>query len=162
MGAADLDYRARTLTGCIHPRVVARLLELGYEREVEFQASHGEWFCALEWARLLRDRRQREPALDVLAPYIATGWWPAAQAQAQARCWRATVGWRRRSLCLRGEVRQEVWLVASVFAELTDSGISSQEPPLRYEVLPSFTAQSESHLRSAQLSGEVLHSESFS
>ncbi|WP_438302379.1 tetratricopeptide repeat protein [Streptomyces sp. HUAS TT11] len=83
MDAADLDYRARTLTGCIHPRVVARLLELGHEREVEFQASRGEWFCALKWARLLGDRGQREPALDVLAPYIATGWWPAARAQAE-------------------------------------------------------------------------------
>ncbi|MEU1411866.1 hypothetical protein [Streptomyces sp. NPDC005731] len=52
---------------------MARLLELGHQREVEFQAGRGEWFCALEWARLLGDRGQREPALDVLAPYIAVG-----------------------------------------------------------------------------------------
>ncbi|MFI5476671.1 hypothetical protein ACIA6D_41670 [Streptomyces cacaoi] len=52
MDAADLDYRTRTLTGCIPPLLVARLLELGHEREVEFQVGRGEWFCALEWARL--------------------------------------------------------------------------------------------------------------
>jgi hypothetical protein len=81
--AADLDYRARTLTGCIPPLLVARLLELGHEREVEFQAGRGEWFCALEWARLLGHRGEREQALKVLAPYIATNWWPAAQARAE-------------------------------------------------------------------------------
>ncbi|WP_257134829.1 hypothetical protein OHB50_21660 [Streptomyces anulatus] len=83
MHAADLDYRARTLTGCIPPLLVSRLLELGHEREVEFQAGRGEWFCALEWARLLGHQGQREQALEVLAPYIATNWWPAAQARAE-------------------------------------------------------------------------------
>ncbi|MFE6869635.1 tetratricopeptide repeat protein [Kitasatospora sp. NPDC057692] len=83
MDAADLDYRARTLSGCIPASLVTRLLELGHEREVEFQAGRGEWFCALEWARLLGDRRQYEQALDVLNPYIATGWWRAAQARAE-------------------------------------------------------------------------------
>ncbi|MEV4968560.1 hypothetical protein AB0886_11080 [Streptomyces sp. NPDC024062] len=83
MDADDLDYRARTLTGCIPPGLVARLLELGHEREVEFQAGRGEWFCALEWARLLGHRGQREQALEVLAPYVATNWWPAAQARAE-------------------------------------------------------------------------------
>ncbi|MFE7328491.1 hypothetical protein ACFU8W_26635 [Streptomyces sp. NPDC057565] len=83
MDAADLDYRARTLTGCIPPLLVARLLELGHEREVEFQAGRGEWFCALEWARLLGHRGRREQALEVLAPYIATNWWPASRARAE-------------------------------------------------------------------------------
>ncbi|MFE2870264.1 hypothetical protein [Embleya sp. NPDC059259] len=83
MDAADLDYRARTLTGCIPPLLVARLLELGHEREVEFQAGRGEWFCALEWARLLGHRGRRAQALEVLAPYIATNWWPAARARAE-------------------------------------------------------------------------------
>ncbi|MFE6554212.1 tetratricopeptide repeat protein [Streptomyces sp. NPDC057746] len=83
MDAADLDYQARTLTGCIPSSLVARLLELGHEREVELQAGRGEWFCALAWARLLGDRQQYARALEVLAPYIATGWWPAAQAQAE-------------------------------------------------------------------------------
>ncbi|MEV7783380.1 hypothetical protein [Kitasatospora sp. NPDC088351] len=83
MDAADLDYRARTLSGCIPSSLVTRLVELGHEREVEFQAGRGEWFCALEWARLLGDRRQYEHALDVLGPYIATGWWPAARARAE-------------------------------------------------------------------------------
>ncbi|MFC9595768.1 hypothetical protein ACFTUC_38980 [Streptomyces sp. NPDC056944] len=83
MDADDLDYRARTLTGCIPPPLVTRLLELGHEREVEFQAGRGEWFCALEWARLLGHRGQREQALEVLAPYVATNWWAAAQARAE-------------------------------------------------------------------------------
>ncbi|MEU5227337.1 hypothetical protein AB0G55_32750 [Streptomyces toyocaensis] len=42
MDADDPEYRARTLTGCIPPLLVARLLELGHEREVEFQAGRGE------------------------------------------------------------------------------------------------------------------------
>ncbi|MFJ6996522.1 hypothetical protein [Streptomyces sp. NPDC003090] len=83
MDAADLDYRDRTLTGCIPPRLVARLLERGHEREVQFQAGRGEWFCALEWARLLGHRGRHGQALEVLAPYVATNWWPAAQAQAE-------------------------------------------------------------------------------
>ncbi|MET7365882.1 hypothetical protein ABZS61_08620 [Streptomyces sp. NPDC005566] len=83
MDAADLDYRARTLTGCIPPLLVARLLELDHEREVEFQAGRGEWFCALEWARLLGHRGRREQALEVLAPYVATNWWSAVRARAE-------------------------------------------------------------------------------
>ncbi|MEW2624586.1 hypothetical protein [Streptomyces sp. NPDC048106] len=83
MDAADLDHRTRTLPGCIPPLLVSRLLQLGHEREVEFQAGRGEWFCALEWARLLGQRDQREQALEVLAPYIATNWWPAARARAE-------------------------------------------------------------------------------
>nr|WP_260611488.1 hypothetical protein [Streptomyces sp. WAC04770] len=83
MNADDLACRARTPTGSITPVLVARLLELGHEREVEFQAGRGEWFCAREWARLLGRRGQREQALEVLAPYVATNWWPAAQARAE-------------------------------------------------------------------------------
>ncbi|KIX77284.1 hypothetical protein SF12_14545 [Streptomyces sp. MBRL 601] len=83
MDADDLDYRARTLTGCIPPDLVARLLDLGHEREVEFQAGRGEWFCALEWARVLGNRGRQEEALEVLAPYVATHWWPAARARAE-------------------------------------------------------------------------------
>ncbi|MFI7501169.1 tetratricopeptide repeat protein [Streptomyces sp. NPDC049687] len=83
MDAADLDYRTRTLSGCIPPLLVTRLLELGHTEEVEFQAGRGEWFCAREWARLLGDQSRRAEALEVLAPYVATRWWPAAQAQAE-------------------------------------------------------------------------------
>lgn len=50
---------------------------------MEFQAGRGEWFCALEWARLLGQRQQYEQALEVLSPYIATGWWSAARARAE-------------------------------------------------------------------------------
>lgn len=81
--AADLERRARTLSGCIPSALVARLLELGHEREVQRQAGRGEWFCALAWAHLLGERRQYERALDVLAPYVATGWWPAVRARAE-------------------------------------------------------------------------------
>lgn len=80
--ADDLDYRARTLTGCIPPHLVSRLIGLGHAAEVEFQAGRGEWFCALEQARLLDGQGRRAEALEVLAPYVATGWWTAAEATA--------------------------------------------------------------------------------
>ncbi|MFH9044796.1 tetratricopeptide repeat protein [Streptomyces sp. NPDC017966] len=83
MDAADLDRRARTLSGCIPPHMVSRLLDLGHGAEVEFQAGRGEWFCAREWARLLGEQGRRTEASEVLAPYVATGWWPAARAQAE-------------------------------------------------------------------------------
>ncbi|MGW0433918.1 tetratricopeptide repeat protein [Micromonospora sp. NPDC003197] len=83
MDAADLDYRARTLTGCIPPDLVSRLVELGLIREVEFQAGRGEWFCAREWARLLAGQDRQAEALEVLAPYVATGWWKAAETMAE-------------------------------------------------------------------------------
>lgn len=81
--AADLDRQARTLSGCIPPLLVARLLELGHGQEVESQAGQGEWFCARVWAQLLGERGLQDGALEVLAPYVATGWWPAAQFQAE-------------------------------------------------------------------------------
>ncbi|MBM7441871.1 lipopolysaccharide assembly protein LapB [Streptomyces sp. HB132] len=83
MDAADLDRQARTLSGCIPPFLVTRLLELGHDDEVEVQARCGEWFCARAWARLTGDQGRQSQALEVLAPYVATGWWPAAQTQAE-------------------------------------------------------------------------------
>lgn len=83
MDAADLDRQARTLSGCIPPLVVSRLLELGHTDEVAFGASRGEWFCAREWARLLGDDGRQVQALELLAPYVATGWWQAARTQAE-------------------------------------------------------------------------------
>ncbi|MFD8694297.1 tetratricopeptide repeat protein [Kitasatospora purpeofusca] len=83
MDAADLDHRTRTQSGCIPPLLVSRLLERGHEREVEAQAGRGEWFCALEWARMLDRRGERGKALEVLAPYVATSWWPATRARAE-------------------------------------------------------------------------------
>ncbi|MFF7888692.1 tetratricopeptide repeat protein [Streptomyces sp. NPDC020794] len=50
---------------------------------MESQAGRGEWFCARAWAQLLGERGQQDRALEVLAPYVATGWWPAARAQAE-------------------------------------------------------------------------------
>ncbi|MFE0513581.1 hypothetical protein [Streptomyces sp. NPDC058964] len=83
MDAADLDYRVRTLSGCIPPLLVSRLLELGHVVEVEFQAGRGEWFCAREWARLLGGQGRQAEALEALAPYVASGWWPATRAEAE-------------------------------------------------------------------------------
>ncbi|MFD0358173.1 hypothetical protein ACFVHW_31230 [Streptomyces sp. NPDC127110] len=81
MDVAALERRVRTLSGIIPPPVVSRLLELGHEEQVAFQAGRGEWFCALEWARLLGGRGRQEDALEVLAPYVAPGWWTAVRAQ---------------------------------------------------------------------------------
>ncbi|WP_328551192.1 tetratricopeptide repeat protein [Streptomyces sp. NBC_00358] len=83
MEASDLDYRARTRSGCIPPELVSRLLERGYVNVVELQAGCGEWFCALEWARLLGEQGRQADALEVLAPYLATGWWSAVVAAAE-------------------------------------------------------------------------------
>ncbi|MFJ3876818.1 tetratricopeptide repeat protein [Streptomyces sp. NPDC090077] len=81
MDATALDRRARTFSGFVPPPVVSRLLELGQEAEVELQAGRGEWFCALEWARLVGGRGRQDEALEVLAPYVDTGWWTAVEAQ---------------------------------------------------------------------------------
>ncbi|KOX12088.1 hypothetical protein ADK67_47630 [Saccharothrix sp. NRRL B-16348] len=63
--------------------MVSRLLELGHGDEVELQAGRGDWFCAREWSRVLGVQGRQAEALEVLAPYVATGWWPAARAQAE-------------------------------------------------------------------------------
>ncbi|MEU8777144.1 hypothetical protein [Streptomyces sp. NPDC048606] len=83
MDASDLDRRTRTLSGCIPPHLVSRLLDLGHEEEVARQAGRAEWFCALEWARLLGARGRHEEALEVLDPYVATGWWTAVRARVE-------------------------------------------------------------------------------
>ncbi|MGW4896472.1 tetratricopeptide repeat protein [Kitasatospora sp. NPDC004240] len=83
MDASDLDHRARTRSGCIPPELVARLLERGHADVVELQAGRGEWFCALAWARLLGGQGRQGDALEVLAPYLATGWWTAVAAAAE-------------------------------------------------------------------------------
>ncbi|WP_432006055.1 tetratricopeptide repeat protein [Streptomyces parvus] len=80
MDATDLGYQARTRSGCIPPELVSRLVKRGHLDVVELQAGRGEWFCALAWARLLGERGRQIDALEVLAPYTATGWWTAAVA----------------------------------------------------------------------------------
>ncbi|MFD3795374.1 tetratricopeptide repeat protein [Streptomyces californicus] len=82
MDATDLEHRALTRTGCIPPELVARLLERGRDDVVEERAGHGEWFCALARAASLGERGRQADALEVLAPYLATGWWAAAVAVA--------------------------------------------------------------------------------
>lgn len=74
MDAADLDRQTTTQHDCIPPHLVTRLLERGHAGVVEHWAGRGEWFCAREWARLLGAEGREEEALDVLAPYLATGW----------------------------------------------------------------------------------------
>ncbi|WP_405689619.1 tetratricopeptide repeat protein [Streptomyces sp. NBC_01185] len=80
MDAAVLDRRTRTHDECIPPDLVDRLLGLGHVGVVraEALAEDGDWFCARAWARLLAGRGELEEALDVLAPYVGTGWWTAA------------------------------------------------------------------------------------
>ncbi|QIQ02119.1 tetratricopeptide repeat protein [Streptomyces liangshanensis] len=82
MDVADLEFQARTRSGCIPPELVSRLLERGYADVVEVQAGRGEWFCALAWARSLDERGRRTDAWEALAPYLATGWWTAVTAAA--------------------------------------------------------------------------------
>ncbi|MFJ1709406.1 tetratricopeptide repeat protein [Kitasatospora sp. NPDC088346] len=50
---------------------------------LEVQARRGEWFCALAWARLLGGQGRQDEALEVLGPYLATGWWTAVAATAE-------------------------------------------------------------------------------
>ncbi|MFF5088958.1 tetratricopeptide repeat protein [Streptomyces niveus] len=83
MDATDLEYRARTRSGCISPELVSRLLERGHADVVESQAGDGQWFCALAWARVLCDQGREADALEALAPYVATGWWTAVVAAAE-------------------------------------------------------------------------------
>ncbi|MGW0509084.1 hypothetical protein ACWD1W_07420 [Streptomyces olivaceoviridis] len=83
MDVVDLDYRARTQTGCIPPYLVSRFLERGHAAEVERWAGRGEWFCAREWARLLGEQGKQAEALEVLTPYLTTGWWQAIRATAE-------------------------------------------------------------------------------
>ncbi|WP_406079820.1 hypothetical protein OG468_02450 [Streptomyces zaomyceticus] len=83
MDATDLDRRTQTRSGCIPPELVSRLLERGHADVVEQQSGRGEWFCALAWARLLGERDRQDDALEVLAPYLATGWWTAVVSAAE-------------------------------------------------------------------------------
>ncbi|MFE1928003.1 tetratricopeptide repeat protein [Streptomyces asoensis] len=83
MDATDLEYRARTRTGCIPPELVSRLFERGHADVVELQAGRGQWFCALAWARSSGEQDRQADALEVLAPYLATGWWTAVEAAAR-------------------------------------------------------------------------------
>jgi tetratricopeptide (TPR) repeat protein len=81
--ATDLEYRARTRSGCIPPELVSRLLARGHVDVVELHAGRGEWFCALAWARLLGEQGRQADALNVLAPYLETGWWTATETAAE-------------------------------------------------------------------------------
>lgn len=65
---------------CVPPDLVDRLLALGHADVVRGQAlaEDGDWFCARAWARLLAGRDALDEALEVLAPYVGTGWWTAA------------------------------------------------------------------------------------
>ncbi|MFC4068422.1 tetratricopeptide repeat protein [Actinoplanes subglobosus] len=71
MDAADLAHRARTHAGWVPPDLVDLLLAGGHTGDVARLARQGDWFCA----RALADP-------EILAPYAATGWWPATEAMA--------------------------------------------------------------------------------
>ncbi|MFJ8570008.1 hypothetical protein [Streptomyces sp. NPDC093514] len=80
MDAAVLHRRTNMHDECVPPDLVDRLLALGHAELVRGQAvaEDGDWFCARAWARLLAGRGELDEALEVLAPYVATGWWTAA------------------------------------------------------------------------------------
>lgn len=85
MDAAALDRRTRTHTECIPPDLVERLLALGHADVVRAQAlaEDGDWFCARAWARRLAGQGDTPGALAVLAPYVGTGWYTAAEETAR-------------------------------------------------------------------------------
>ncbi|MHB9858379.1 tetratricopeptide repeat protein [Streptomyces sp. YIM S03343] len=83
MNAAELDRRDRTRDGWIPPHLVSWLVDHGHLGEVEHQARGGDWFCAQAWVRILVDQDRQDEALQVLAPYLATGWWKAARSVAE-------------------------------------------------------------------------------
>ncbi|MGW6985533.1 tetratricopeptide repeat protein [Streptomyces sp. NPDC054932] len=79
MDAAVLHRRTDAHDECVPPDLVDRLLALGYADVVHGQAvaEDGDWFCARAWARLVAGRGELDEALEVLAPYVGTGWWTA-------------------------------------------------------------------------------------
>ncbi|MET7973186.1 hypothetical protein ABZW44_08875 [Streptomyces mirabilis] len=83
VNAAELDRRARTDDGWIPPHLVSYLIDHGHLGEVEHEARGGDRFCAQAWVRILIGQERREEALEVLTPYLATGWWRAARSVAE-------------------------------------------------------------------------------
>ncbi|MCX4805187.1 hypothetical protein OG594_26865 [Streptomyces sp. NBC_01214] len=79
MDAAVLHRRTTMHDECVPPKLVDRLLALGHTEVVRGLAltEDGDWFCARAWARLLAGRGALAEALEVLAPYVDTGWWTA-------------------------------------------------------------------------------------
>lgn len=88
MNADELNRRARTYEGWLPRTVVGVLVELGHLDELCLQAAQGDWHCALAAAKVLAagddsDRRdEHDAALELLAPFLATGWWGATEAVA--------------------------------------------------------------------------------
>ncbi len=97
VNAAELDRRARTYDGWIPPHLVSYLIDHGHLGEVEHEARAGDWFCAQAWVRILIGQERRENALEVLTPYLATGWW------------RGGDGWTRRSRSSARTGRPAAW-----------------------------------------------------
>ncbi|MFE5807562.1 hypothetical protein [Streptomyces sp. NPDC056491] len=80
MDAAVLHRRTNMHHECVPPDLVDRLLALGHTEVARglAVAQDEDWFCARAWARLLAGRGELDEALQVLAPYVGTGWWTAA------------------------------------------------------------------------------------
>ncbi|MFF2629556.1 tetratricopeptide repeat protein [Kitasatospora griseola] len=83
MDANDLEHQARTVSRCIPPELVSRLLAHGHATVVADRAGLGEWFSAQAWARLLAERGCPAEAVEVLTPHAATGRWTAVVALAE-------------------------------------------------------------------------------
>ncbi|MGP3931322.1 tetratricopeptide repeat protein [Nonomuraea sp. KM88] len=77
MDADELAQQFRTGDGLIPPRLVSLMIDHGHVEKVRRQAGE-DWNCAKGWARMLIEQGQRDAALQVLAPFVDTGWWIAA------------------------------------------------------------------------------------
>ena len=71
------------MRGLVPTYIVLLLIEHGHGDEVRRQAAQGQWYCAVEWARMLGARGDEDAALEVLRPFTDTGWWTAAETTAE-------------------------------------------------------------------------------
>jgi tetratricopeptide (TPR) repeat protein len=74
VNADQLDVQWRRYSG-VPPTTVGLLVEHGHLDIVVDAAGQGEWFCADRAVRELSAAGRRADAWELLAPYLATGWW---------------------------------------------------------------------------------------
>ncbi|THV43236.1 tetratricopeptide repeat protein, partial [Glycomyces buryatensis] len=58
------------------------MIERGHGDEVERQARNGDWNCAQAFARELIEQDRLDAAMELLTPFVDSGWWPAASVAA--------------------------------------------------------------------------------